>query len=319
MKKWVLSLIIILIISIGYVLFELFNYKKIDTLENIYEEEQNQPLRILDVILFNNEIDYLEIRLNELYDTVDIFYIIESNKTFSGNSKSLIFKENINKFNNFIDKIVYVELPLIQNKNFWSVEYFVRNEGLKLAFEKYNPQMGDLIMMSDLDEIPKPSALKQIKYCKDCAKVLKLECKFYYYSYQFHHHGDDWIGAVIHKFETIEKFPSGQQLREMRDDDNIHQIPNSCWHCTWCFSNINAFINKASSYSHKEHNDEEFMNKEWIIDHVRYGIDLFERPGEYYEYIEDNQDIPNYINKNRKKFAYMLDRRNDYAGFIENI
>lgn len=96
--------IIYILFVISLFSYALFKYREHNIApEDIYKEE---PHRILDVILFNTELDYLEIRLNELYDTTDIFYIIESNKTFSGKSKSLVFKENMNKFNKFLDKIV---------------------------------------------------------------------------------------------------------------------------------------------------------------------------------------------------------------------
>ena len=50
--------------------------------------------KIIDSILFFNELDLLELRLEELYDHVDIFLIVESDKTFTGKPKPLFYKNN---------------------------------------------------------------------------------------------------------------------------------------------------------------------------------------------------------------------------------
>ena len=61
--------------------------------------------KIIDSILFFNELDLLELRLEELYDHVDIFLIVESDKTFTGKPKPLFYKNNSNRFSKWSDKI----------------------------------------------------------------------------------------------------------------------------------------------------------------------------------------------------------------------
>ena len=63
--------------------------------------------RIFDVFLFLNELDLLELRLKTLYPIVDYFVITEINETFSGESKSLIFEKNRERFKQFNKKIIY--------------------------------------------------------------------------------------------------------------------------------------------------------------------------------------------------------------------
>src|ERR1700722_3525473 len=47
--------------------------------------------RIFDCLMLYREIDLLEIRLNELYDHVDFFVIMESCRTFTGKENQPVF------------------------------------------------------------------------------------------------------------------------------------------------------------------------------------------------------------------------------------
>jgi hypothetical protein len=47
-------------------------------------------------MLFNKDFEALKIRLDELYETVDLFIVCESHYTFSGIPKALHLSENKN-------------------------------------------------------------------------------------------------------------------------------------------------------------------------------------------------------------------------------
>ena len=55
-------------------------------------------MRVIDSIIFFNELDLLEMRLNILNDVVDTFVITESPFTVSGNEKPLYYLENKDRF-----------------------------------------------------------------------------------------------------------------------------------------------------------------------------------------------------------------------------
>ena len=62
---------------------------------------------IVDSFIFFNEFDILEGRLEYLYDHVDYFVIVESNLTFSGNTKPLYFMNNMSRYKKYLDKVLY--------------------------------------------------------------------------------------------------------------------------------------------------------------------------------------------------------------------
>ena len=70
------------------------------------------PRKVVDVIIFSQEIDSLEIRLRELDAVVDKFVILESSKTFTNLDKPMKFHllRSDPRFKPFLHKIEYIRL-----------------------------------------------------------------------------------------------------------------------------------------------------------------------------------------------------------------
>jgi hypothetical protein len=77
---------------------------------------RSEPLRIVDAFPFFNEIEMLRVRLAELSPVVDKFILVESEMTHSGKPKELLFEQNREMFEPWLDKIIHVgecfSLPL---------------------------------------------------------------------------------------------------------------------------------------------------------------------------------------------------------------
>lgn len=121
---------------------------------------------VYDCFTFFNELELLKLRFEELYDVVDHFVIVESPISFTGKKKPLFFAENQDQFEKYKDKIIHVvinEYPGLTGDpthDHWWREECSRNgilEGLN------NCNDDDIIFISDLDEIPKASAVKEIQ------------------------------------------------------------------------------------------------------------------------------------------------------------
>ena len=116
---------------------------------------------IWDCFTFNNENDILDIRLHTLAPFVDRFVLVEATTTHSCKPKPLYFEQNKHLFGKYLDKIVHVVVDdMPKSDDFWIPENFQRNaimRGLKGA----HPD--DIILISDLDEIPRPSKLSEIQ------------------------------------------------------------------------------------------------------------------------------------------------------------
>ena len=68
---------------------------------------RDQRRKVYDLFLINTELDFLEIRLNELDQEVDYFVVLESATTFQMNPKPLYLQENLSRFRDFQHKIIH--------------------------------------------------------------------------------------------------------------------------------------------------------------------------------------------------------------------
>ncbi|CAO3568597.1 unnamed protein product [Mortierella alpina] len=192
--------------------------------EAVADEKLKPHPRVFDVILLNDELDTLEIRLNELESVVDVFFIMEAEYTFSGKPKPLYFKEHEARFRQFRDKIFHITIPPLSEDDKahyaevggWANEMFGRDIGFKIATDVRKPNEGDWIILSDLDEIPKRSFLKTVKapdadteigrqllegFPESGGDVFKLGCQFYYYSFEYRHRSD-WYGPTLMRYRN---------------------------------------------------------------------------------------------------------------------
>lgn len=123
--------------------------------------------KVYDCFLFFNELDLLELRLRTIYDHVDKIVLAECELTSSGEPKPLYFQENRARYSAFSDKLIHVITPKPGPDDF--------KAGMlgKMSSEKYqrkylltgarNAADEDIILLSDLDEIPKPEIIDEVK------------------------------------------------------------------------------------------------------------------------------------------------------------
>ena len=124
---------------------------------------------IYDCFIFFNEIDLLDLRLNELDSVVDKFVIVESTETFSKKKKTLFFNENKERFSKFKDKIIHIivdDSPELTKTSSdpggrWNIEHFQRN-CIERGLVDCKPE--DIILVSDVDEIPRKSSIKKCNF-----------------------------------------------------------------------------------------------------------------------------------------------------------
>lgn len=277
--------------------------------------------KVYDLVMINSELDWLEIRLNEHHKNVDYFVVLESATTFTGNPKPLSLQENWDRFAKFHHQIIYHILtdPPPPEANSWAHERHQRNAMFDQVFPHLNATQGahygDVILVSDLDEIIRPATLTLLRNCEFPAR-LTLRSEFYYYSYQWRHWGPEWA----HPEATFYKSGNTILPADLRGPSHKKQdLWNAGWHCSSCFSTLAELLLKMESFSHTELNEARFREEGRIVKLVREGKDLWGRFGQWYRRVENNQDIPNWLRspENRERFGYMLDRDGENAGFTD--
>jgi len=260
---------------------------------------------IYDCFTFFNELDLLELRLGILDKFVDKFVISEATKTHSGEAKDLIFLRNRDRFKKFENKIVYInadEFP--QFKNSWTYENYQRNallKGLKDCSDN------DIILISDLDEIPNLESMPRV--LKDGVVYCFLQDMYFYYVNNYKNNQIVWEGGTkATTYKTIasgllnEKyvkyndisFPKinnqGVTLTKIRLYRNLSYIINGGWHLSY-IGGVKAIQKKISAGGHQEFNNRHINSEEFIIACLAQGSDIFDPESKCYKY--DINKLPN--------------------------
>ena len=185
--------------------------------------------RIFDCVTFFDEDILLEVRLNILKDIVDFFIIVEAKQDHQGNSKNLNFK--LDRYKDFKDKIIYRVIDRLEfNQNTklpknWAVghlrDQFQRNYILNVL-NSINVKKDDIIIISDLDEIPDPNVLKELNF--DKFKIGICEQKLFSYKFNLIQPNFKWYGSRMCKFKNL-KTP--QYLRNLKVTKKIFNFINT--------------------------------------------------------------------------------------------
>jgi len=250
----------------------------------------------------------LDIRLNTLYNEVDKFIIAEATKNHAGQNKKLNFKiENFSKFKDKIQYLIIDDLPIDvkATKKDWHENHmrdqFQRN-ALERGYRRYENE--DLIMISDIDEIPKPEKIKKFNTKNKFACFLQ---KNYQSKINLLNITDaSWAGTKICKKKYLK---SPQWLRNIKVkkkplwnifSKQIQLINDGGWHFSF-LKEPESIKRKIISYSHQEYNKEEFTNIDQIKNQILKGEDLFHRNIKYKK-VDIDSTFPNYIVENKEKF-----------------
>ena len=296
-------------------------------------------MKIFDCFMYFDEEQVLDLRLNVLYQNVDYFVIVESIYNHKGERRNLLF--NSQKFEKFKDKIIY----LVYDKIPQLVEPIKETDNEKEKDGKYimnalyrenaqrdfileglkSSKKDDLILISDVDEIPKLSSvnLNQIKN-----EIILFKQDMFYYKYNLSLPNFKWTGTKAVKKKNL---VSPQWLRNVKDRKypfyridtffsdkkyiDIKIINDGGWH----FSNIKSpemIEHKLRSYLHHREFDQVSLSIEEINELVKkkqaiYDLRVDKRVnkvgnGVILENFEMKK-LPNHINDNIDKYKNWLD------------
>lgn len=265
-------------------------------------------MRIFDCFTYCGEDTLLDIRLKTLDKYVDYFVIVEGTKFHSGKKKEKKFK--IKKFLSYKNKIRYflVENFPKHNGNNWIYEKYQRN-CIKRGLYDASPE--DVILVSDLDEIPNLNS-KDYKLYDSCIFLQN----FYYYKfnllcYEGLKWKSKWPGTKSIKYKF---FKSPQLTRELR----VKNIPNwridqkvkrkiildGGWHFSYLMT-PQEIVSKIKNFAHKEFLKYGRLNI--IKDMISKKKDLFERKNLKFKIVKIDKSYPAEIYINQKKYKKWIE------------
>lgn len=235
--------------------------------------------KIVDCFTFYNELDMLEYRLSVLDETVDYFVLVEATKTHMGKDKPLFYSENKERFSKFNHKIIHIIvddliIPDVNNGEQWNNEKHQRNN-IQKGLDTIELSDFDYIVISDLDEIPDPKVLADLKTSNNKINYASLKQDFYYYNLNSIFN-EVWTRAKIisyKEYQSQQKLPS-----EIRLANAPQLIENGGWHLSY-FGDASYIKNKLTEFSHQEFNTEEITNEVNIQNKIDNFEDILGREG----------------------------------------
>ena len=249
-------------------------------------------MKIIDGFIFYNELELLSYRLKVLNDLVDYFVIVESTHTFVGKEKPLIFRDNADQYAEYSHKIIHIivdDMPYIHPNidiragQQWKNEEWQRN-AIAAGFAKVNAAdqlcASDILMVTDLDEIPDPNTIRRIKYGDGATALMSdvgiriLGMDLYYYNLHVKYTQKcEWPKLLTYKaYQELNTTCS--LIRGIRNCPWIH---DGGWHLSY-FGDYEFMKNKTENWSHQELNNSDNNDLNNIADRVTRGVDLYNRP-----------------------------------------
>ena len=243
-------------------------------------------MKIVDCFLFYNEIDLLKYRINLLKDVVDYVVIVESTHTYVGNEKILYFDEFKKEFPSYDNtKIIHIiiddfphKVPDIQispqyqyTGHQWANERFQRNctsRGLEQIPDLEND---DVIVVTDLDEIPDPRTLQKIKNGEIDVTINHMEMTMYYYNLNTKF-PNVWAPGFLCKYGI---FAVNSNLDIRGTNFNTPNIKNGGWHLSY-FGDVPFIQNKLRQFSHVEYSGDEYTDAKFIENKIANSSALFD-------------------------------------------
>ena len=296
-------------------------------------------MNIFDCFMYNDEDLLLDLRLNHLSKFVKKFVIAEATYTHNGAKKKLNF--DINKFKKFKDKIIYLIVEdqpknilqfnaddtesrkgekLILNgmaRDYFQREYLAR--GLIKADDE------DLILISDLDEIPN---LDSLDFNNIKNNIIIFEQKIFYYKLNLHYDELLWQGTRGSKNKNL---ISPQWLRNLKGKNypkwridtffskkkysNLVFVQDGGWHFT-CLKSPEELEKKLNNFAHHFEFKESGLNIDDIKRFIAEKRVIYDYKADQKQYKWsgksilkkiDSKLLPNYVFNNLSKYSEWLD------------
>lgn len=284
---------------------------------------------VYDCFQFFNELDILKLRLHIMAPVVDRFVISEATETFSGNPKPLYYEENKEMFAEFADKIIHVVVDDTPPGYTHDRDTFQKNavgRGLKDCTDE------DIIIFSDLDEIPNPEKIKEILQNFDRTKIYHFAQRLFYcylnmeevsgsllsYAGEFPEAErtrdgitgrKKWIGSKMCSYSLLKE--QKLQLGELRFPERKAcgiRVEDGGWHFGYMGGHGEKDVKKrvaekVRSAAHQEYNKAEVLSD--VADRIKDGKDIFGRNASFVQ-VEIDETFPEYLRENQEEYSFLI-------------
>ena len=276
---------------------------------------------IYDCFPFFNELDVIEIRLNELNSVVDKFVLVESTRTFQKQPKPLYYQKNKERLKDFEDKIMRIVVD--KSPNFfskwriptaWDYDHHQKDQ---VIWALKNCNADNVIIISDLDEIPSGDKVLEYKNRPGIKVFEQLQCNYYLNCVavespsKVHLNTINgqvyWRGSVMLNFSDFTTFKKVRRMRDKTQNEEIFSIKKSGWHFSFVgnYEKIRQKLDSRAHTNEKEYNPEYIFSNDVVKSIIKEGKDLFGRNYKY-KIVPLPEYFPRYLINNKDKYNEII-------------
>lgn len=251
-------------------------------------------MKYYDCFTFFGELELLKIRCEALKELNPIHVLVEATSTHAGDEKELIFEKNEELFSQYNIRHIVCDLP--NDGDPWHNENFQRDaimDGL------YDLQDEDILVISDVDEIPKPEVFTEFD---PADMVCAIGMDQYCYYLNCLQGRQTW---------TVARIVSGEYLKKTTPNKvrNIYcqkQIVNAGHHFSW-LGGVDKIVEKTLSYAHTENNNSKFLDVEKLKYKLETGQSIW--GDDYWDFVEIDKSFPPYLQANQNLFTHLIKQK----------
>ncbi|KAH6948985.1 hypothetical protein HPB50_027373 [Hyalomma asiaticum] len=290
---------------------------------------RSRPRTIINGLVFNHELDLLEIRIKELGNAVDHYIVCESNYTFFGTVKPLHLRSQLSAgfLREDAHKIILLNIGVYNygDGDPWAPEnYFRRSIWLEGQRRLKHLRDDDLFMIADADEIPTRDVLLFLKHHDGYGEPVGVSLRWFLYGFFRQNSRPVGVGGAC-TVAFLRNVYDNDTLRLRRMDSyNYKSLPYTGtterqwtitgtqpryagWHCSWCFDVHGIQVKLAAAQRD---------------DGIRWGdiaqkrdpayISGLRKSGQYFdespplESCDADEAAPAYVRENADRFSYLM-------------
>ncbi|XP_037523664.2 beta-1,4-mannosyl-glycoprotein 4-beta-N-acetylglucosaminyltransferase [Rhipicephalus sanguineus] len=290
---------------------------------------RSRPRAIVNGLVFNHELDLLEIRINELGNAVDHYIVCESNYTFFGTAKPLHLRSNLSAgfLRENAHKIILVTVGVYNygDGDPWAPEnHFRRSIWLEGQRSLKHLRDDDLFMIADADEIPSREVLLFLKHHDGYGEPVGVSLRWFMYGFFWENSRPVEVGGAC-TVAFLRNVYENDTLKLRRTDSYVYKsLPHTGttqrkwtimgawpryagWHCSWCFDvhGIQMKLAAAQRDDGIRWGDIAQKGDPAYISGLRKSGRYFDDSGPL-ETCDAHEAAPAYVRKNAGRFSYLM-------------
>lgn len=225
-------------------------------------------MKIFDCFTLFNEFDLLRLRIRLLADHVDHFVVVEATQTHSGQPKDLLLSQPECATLLKHPRVHRVVVDFPGELDNWGREQFQR-EAIGRGLQELEAHPEDLVLVSDIDEIPQPRLIRRAAEILEEASgprpLVIFEQRLFYFRLNYElvwSRKLPWLGSVaarmgdirsVNGLRTTGRGARGRNARDFDAGAQVLRLPHGGWHFSY-LGGDEALDAKLSAYAHQEHN-----------------------------------------------------------------